>query len=270
MPQNQKPVVHVVFGLSAAGSLREAIEQLGLDQTVIGLPDDLSFGPIDQPAAGPRIEWIGETLGYDGFEEWEEPIDLFWKQATDSGVLPVAWVCRRCASEYSGFLEFVRRIGDQPFRVVDITGIEFARPTEPPGTQTWIAPRFGHVGAGLMIDAGLIDRQTTLSETEIEAYRAMWARLRAENAAFRVVTDQGLFSAPITHFDEVIRSSVTSDWRTCARVVHSALGKLSDGNFYQCGDLVLWSRVTTLVDEGVLEMQGDAMWMNKSSVRLPA
>jgi len=270
MPQSQKPVVHVVFGLSAAGSLREAIEQLGLDQTVIGLADDLSYGPIDAPAAGPRVEWIAETLGYDGFAEWEEPIDLFWKQATDSDVLPVAWVSRRCASEYSGFLEFVRRIGEQPFRVVDITDIEFAWPSEPPGPQTWIAPTFGVVGVGLMIDAGLIDRQTTLSETEIEAYRSTWEKLRAENAAFRVVTGQGLFSAPITHFDDIIRSSVTNDWQRCTRVVHAALGKLSEDNFRQCGDLVLWSRVTTLVDEGVLEMQGDEMWMSKSSVRLPS
>ena len=40
-----KPVLHVVFGVSAAGSLRQAFKVLGQAAQMIGCLDDLSFGP---------------------------------------------------------------------------------------------------------------------------------------------------------------------------------------------------------------------------------
>lgn len=270
MKANQKPVVHVVFGMSAAASLRQAVARLGLEQPVVGLPDDLSLGPIDPPANDLRVKWMEDILGYDGFDAHWKHADLFRDRATDSGIIPIVWVCRRCAEEYCGFLEFLWRIGDQPFRVVDITDIELRRSPGRPGSQTWITPTFGFVTAGAMIDARLIDRRTTLSVRQLADYRETWAKLRAENAAFRIVTEQGLSSAPIPHFDNVIVSCVTEEWQTCARVVGSAIDKLSDGNFDQCGDLVLWSRVKTLANEGVFENRGDGDQIGESFVRRPA
>lgn len=50
-------------------------------------------------------------------------------------------------------------------------------------------------------------------------------------------------------------------------VVANCLSALWDDGTY-CGDLVLWSRVRALADEGVFEMEGDGMRMCNSSVRL--
>lgn len=247
----RKPIVHVVFNMSAASSLRQALRSLKRHQTVIGLPNDLSFGPIDPPTADLRGRWVEDTLGYNRWQDLHEPIDLFWNRATGRDITPVAWVCRRSAEEFAGFLEFVSRIGGHPFRMVDITQVEFAPRPDRSESETWRAVSFGFVPSDSIVKARLLDSQTVLTEQELQTYRDLWRRLRSENAAFRVVSDLGLHSA-ITHFDNAVASQVTDDWQKCSRVVADSLVALwYDG--FRVGDLVLWSRVRTLADEGVFD-----------------
>lgn len=240
---------------------------MSLKETVIGLPDDLSVGPIDPPAADLRDRWTEDTLGFDNWPDLGQRSDLFWTQATDRDVIPVAWVCRQSAAEFAGFLEFVSRVGDHPFRVIDITEVEFASRPGRSESTTWRAGSFGVVPSDSIVGARLLERQATLTGQEQQACRDLWKRLRAENAAFRVVSDLGLRSAPITYFDKAVASQVTDDWQKCSHVVGKTLVTLRDDGTY-CGDLVLWSRVRALADEGVFEMEGDGVRMRNSSVRL--
>ncbi|MDX8434450.1 DUF3658 domain-containing protein [Mesorhizobium abyssinicae] len=263
----QKPVVHVVFNTSAAGSLRWSLAHMGLNATVIGLPDDLSFGPIDPPAADIRARWMEDILGFERQPDLEQETDLFWSRATGRDIAPVVWVCRQSAMEFAGFLEFVSRIGDHPFRVVDITEVEFTRRSDGSESTTWRAGSFGQVPSDSIIRARLLERQTTLTGRELQVYRDLWKRLRAENAAFRVAADLGLHSEPIRYFDKAVTSHVTDDWEKCSLVVAKILVALWDDGLH-CGDLVLWSRVRALADEGVFEMKGDGVRMRNSSVRL--
>ena len=267
MTKPEKPVVHLVFNMSAAGSLRQALADMGVKETVIGLPDDLSLGPVNPPASDLRGQWVEDVLGYDDFGDYGKRADLFWRRATDRDVTPVAWVCRQSAMEFAGFLEFVSRIGDHPFRVVDLTEVEFAPRPDRSESTPWRTVSFGHVLPDSMVKARLVERQAILTGQELRAYRVVWKKLRAENAPFRVVSDLGLHSAPITYFDKAITSHVTDDWRKCSYVVANCLGALWDDGTY-CGDLVLWSRVRALADEGVFEMEGDGVRMRNSSVRL--
>ena len=264
----EKPVVHVVFNMSAAESLRQAFVPLGIDETVIGLPDDLSIGPIDPPAADLRGRWIEDILGYDRWQG-QDQTHLFWDRATSRDATPVAWVCRRSAMEFAGFLEFVWRIGDHPFRVVDITLVDFAPRPDRLESKTWRAEAFGSVPSDSIVKARLLDNQTVLTGQQLQTYRDLWRRLRSENASFRVVSGLGLHSAPITHFDKIVASQVTNDWQKCSRVVADIMVALW-GDGFQVGDLVLWSRVRALADEGVFEMKGDGgLRMRENYVRLP-
>ncbi|BCM19586.1 DUF3658 domain-containing protein [Mesorhizobium sp. J8] len=267
MTKLEKPVVHVVFNMSAAGSLRHALAHMGRHETVIGLPDDLSFGPIDPPAIDLRARWMEDVLGFERRPDLEQEADQFWRRATDRDVAAVAWVCRRSAMEFAGFLEFVSRIGDHPFRAVDVTEVEFAPRPDRSESTPWRTVSFGHVPADNIVKERLTERQAILTEQELQAYRGLWKRLRAENAPFRVVSDHSLQSAPITFFDKAVATHVTDDWRKCSYVVANCLGALWDDGTY-CGDLVLWSRVRALADEGVFEMGGDGVRMRNSSVRL--
>jgi hypothetical protein len=264
MKVDGKPTIHVVFTMSAGGSIRRAFEQMGRREKVIGLPDNLSFGPIDALSGSSRQEWVDHWLGCD----WDEVVqmtELFWTEATSPDTFPVAWVSRGDAPEYSGFLEFIRRLGEAPFQVVDVTGAEIARPAGRPG---WLLSSLSVVSPAQIAEARLQDRQKPLQSGEVEDYRQKWRKLRAENAPIRVVDKNGLVSAPITHFDTVILSCVSDEQQKGARVVGTAMAELLEPPFYQCpSDLVLWARVRALGEAGVLKITGDQSEMRGAFVR---
>ena len=248
-----KPTLHVVFNMSPAGTLRQALGDLGRHERVIGCPDDLSFGPIDPPSADLREAWIGDELGYD-FDGVVRDAEVFWAEATSPDVVPVVWVSRYDAQEYAGFLEFIWRIGDAPFRVVDVTGVEYGNLRGDPV----VVRSLGAVPKDAIIAAGLPDRQTTLWPHVIEAYRETWRGLKRENAPFRVIDEAGLVSVPITHFDEFLASFATDDWRPGARVVGDAMAanwEAPPGR--RVSDLVLIARVHALAAAGIFDIEGD-------------
>lgn len=255
-----KPTLHVVFN---AAELGRALSVLGRSERVIGFPDNLSFGPIDPPSAALRQGWIEDKLGYE-FKGIVQEVDLFWAEVTSPDVLPVVWVSRCDAQEYAGFLEFVWRIGDAPFRVIDVTMLEYANLRGEP----ILARSLGVIPAHAIVAAGLPDRQTTLSRRAIEAYRETWRSLKRDNAPLRVVDETGLVSAPIDFFDNRIVSRATEDWQSGARVVGEAMVSISEGPFgHQISDLVLFARVGALGETGVLEIEGDRSDMRETRVR---
>jgi hypothetical protein len=259
-------LIHVAFGRSAAGSLSQALQLLGRDERVICEPDDLSYGPIDPHDLVRRAEFYGDELGYEADLSLPLLIAAFWHEATTTTSTPVAWLSRRCAREYAGFLEFLSR-RDEPPLVVDVAGVAFVGRDGAPSPHTSNA--VGYVRADQLIAHGLFDAAPRISDVEFQRERARWQTLKRENAALRVLDTTGLVSAPITFFDELILSCVTDDWQSCARVVGDAMYR-SSSEFYQTGDLVLWSRVRALVEDGVLEGRGEMVEMRYSSVRRPS
>jgi hypothetical protein len=257
----QKPVVHVVFGRSAAASLKLALEQIGCQDQVIGQYDDLSLGPIDGRAEE-RQKWLEHELAYDDYREVPELDILFWAEAISPEIYPVVWVSRRCAREYAGFLEFLWRLGHTDFSIVDATNLLVQGPyrQHPAITIAVLSP-------GKIIETQLLNAQEHLAASEIDAYRSMWKHLREENAALRVVTRRGLVSAPITYFDNLISSHITQDWQKCARVLGMTLADHIDGPFYQTGDLLLWARLRVLADTHAFEHRGDLSLMHHSEIR---
>lgn len=103
---------------------------------------------------------------------------------------------------------------------------------------------------------------------ELQRERARWRKLKDENADLRILDATGLVSAPITSFDDLILSFVTNEWRVCTRVVAHALVRACK-RFNQTTDLFPWSRLRTLVEEGVVEGRGDMQLMHENYVRRP-
>jgi hypothetical protein len=260
---DQKPVVHVVFSLSAAGCLKDALVQMHCDQRVIGQSDNLSFGPINGVGHAARVDWIRKEFGYAKHEEILQSDDLFWAEATSPEVRPVVWISLRCARDYAGFLQFLWRVPHTDFKVVDTTNIVF------PGghSRTAIAHSLDEMAPEQIIEAQLIDRQTHLTAAEIENHKAVWERLRTENAALRIVGTNGLVSAPITYFDDEISSLVPDSWTKCARVIGEVLSKQWADPFLQTGDMLLQSRLRKLCEAGAFESKGDLSEMRYSEVR---
>ena len=258
--------LHVAFGESAGGSLRQALHGARRKDRIIVCPENLSFGPIDlKPSA--RMAWTERELGLrcaaSHRAAFVKRCNAFWDKAL-SRARRVVWVSRRSASEYAGFLEVVWRFGDESFEVVDLTDIEIAWPDEKPAPLLSL----GELNPDRLRENALWDRAAPLGTAARDRYREMWRVLRAENAPFRIVAGDDLISAPITVYDELLLSCATDEWRSAAYIIGDTFGVTRDRGL-DVGDLVLLGRVRALVAAGRLELQGNLSEMRFGKVRLP-
>jgi hypothetical protein len=264
--------LHIVFSDTVGGSLKEALRRVGRRDRVIHLSDNLSFGPINPPDPAARQDWIRAQFLIDlGGREWPAgAIDKFWHAALSTSARRIVWVSKRAAHEYAGFLELLWRLGDATCTVVEFDQDEIAYRRPDGNTRSSVAICLGELAPQHFEDKRYWDRAVLLDAAARDHYRANWAQLRSENAPFRIVSEHGLVSAPITQFDDLLLSCAVGNWRKVARVVGEALGSFLDGPFYQVGDFVLHARLCALVKEGRLESRGDLSRWRFSEVRLPS
>ena len=179
----------------------------------------------------------------------------------------MAWISRRDACNYAGFLWWLWQVGEASCEVIDVTelmtvGHDPSGQPRPP--QLVISPSL--LLPDEMLD--LLDRAVPLAPGARRQYLDLWQSLMAENAPLRVLGETGLVSAPITFFDPLILSCASTTWLKMARVVGAALARSCEGDLYQTGDLVLAARVRALADAGALEWRGDLSSMHHCEVRL--
>jgi Protein of unknown function/Domain of unknown function (DUF1835) len=260
-----QPTLHVAFTSSGAESLRQALMDAARDDQVIACFDNLSFGPINPPDSSLRASWVQDELGWTGWGEAAPEPERFWHEALSPDHRKVAWLSRRSAMEYAGFLEWLWRLGDDLCEIVDLTDLKVFRGQMP----ATLVVSLGIVSPKQINDNRLFDQAKTLPATARNEYQSLWRQLRAENAPLRVLADDTLVSAPISFFDPLVMSHVTDEWRKVARVVGHALCSQMDDQIFQTGDLFLAARVNALVEAGRLELQGrSALEMHHSEVRL--
>ena len=262
--------LHVVFTPSGAGCLRAALKSAGRNDQVVAFFDNLSFGPINPPDAS-RAKWVADELGW---TEWSEVVagsETFWREALSSNHRKVAWLSRRSAMEYAGFLDWLWRLGQAECDLVDLTNIRISRlaPDGPPQPLTLVRS-VAMLPADDIRAHALWDLAEPLQIGTRDRYIDLWRQLRAENAPLRVLHNNRLRSAPITFFDELLMSYVAEDWQKVARVVGQALASEWDDEVFQASDLFLASRMNALIEGGRLELRGQsALEMRFSEVRLP-
>lgn len=253
-------VQHIVFSMSAGGSLVAALELAGKSDGVLKCPDDLSYGPIADAHPDARLQFIEDVLDYTWDGDFSDLTRSFWQQALDTSRDRIVWLSRRSTMEYGGFLEWLTRNGQTPFRLVDLTDVKIPDPNAPATLAPvgWTA----RVPAEDIYKSALWSLAKAPDPADLASWIALWSRLRAENAPLRIITDDGLVSAPLDHFDANLLSHVGSEWTRANRVVGETLAALQaqqvgGGAVSQCGDLVLFARLRDLVEQGALDSQGD-------------
>lgn len=234
--------LHVAPSDSAAGSLRLAWQALGRHDRVIGICDQLSIGPIDGADPQTRLAWIEEELGWEPVPHQQALLDAFWAEVASYEGAPIVWMSRRSTKEYCCFLEVLWRRRDLPLRIVDVTDIDRRA-------------AFSHIGDREIIERRLVDRVADLPDIDRARHLRDWQRLRTENAALRIVGPTGLRSAPISHFDDLLRSHTPTDWTPFSWVVGSVYS--TDDRFDLHSFELLSGRMFTLIDEGEIESRGD-------------
>lgn len=260
--------LHIVFNSSAAAGLRDALRQAGRDEHVVGLSDCLSFGPINPPDPELRRKWVEQELDYTGWEEVIGEATSFWPEALSISNRRIAWLSRRSAQEYAGFLEWLWRLDEEPVEVVDLTNVIVA------GNGTEKTERNFVIGLGIIaphkiLESELLDRTETLSAVLRAQYRELWGRLRTENAPLRILDEGELVSAPLSFFDPLLLSCARPEWQKAARIIGEALSDFWETSILQTGDLVLWARARALAGTGRLEFRGDLSDIQNSELRLP-
>jgi len=238
--------LHLAPGLSAGGSLREAIRASGRFEEVLPCPDDLSCGPIDTDCAG-RTAWWAQFHG----EYFGQPAQEFWNRAMAADDRLVLWFARHSASELAFFLALAEKLGERPYDIVDATTTAPAVAIIPPDR--------------LMT---LFDSKRSVTGAERSEACQRWRTLRTENAPFRIVTPAGLASAPIDYFDPLLLKEASMEWRRIAYVVGSMMGHNMEP-YQQVGDIMLLGRIVALVEQGKLLADGDPWDMRGTRVRLP-
>ena len=249
---------HIVFSMSALVSLREALRLAEKPDTVVGLIDDLSYGPIGAETRT-RLAFVDEVLNYD-LNDLAEVIDAFWDEVLDTSQPRIVWLSRWSAQEYCGFLQFLSLNNGAQFKLVDLSDVTIPVPNAPYRqvpvrcTAALTATEFN--------DNALWDLAKSTPQTLLDAWALLWRKLRADNAPLRVLTAAGLLSAGIDYFDGNLMKHVGRRWGFASNVVGRTMADMDSddvrrGGVRQCGDTLLFSRVRTLVEEGVLEAQGD-------------
>lgn len=264
-------IAHFVFTASGAGCLVQALRKAGRDDQVIASFDDLSFGPIDPPDLALRAKWVGSELGSTEWHVDAAESERDWHDARFPDHRKVAWLTRRSAMEYAGFLDWLWRLGDAPCEVVDLTEVTVSdRPEQGPPRPPRLAISLGMLHHDRICSDKLWDLAEPLQMIERRGYLDLWRQLRSENASLRVSDGHRLVSAPISYFDSVLMSYVTDDWQKVSRVVGSAIVSQMDDDIRQTGDMLLAARINSLAESGRLEIQGkSALKMRFSEVRLP-
>jgi Protein of unknown function/Domain of unknown function (DUF1835) len=256
-------VLHVAPGDSAGGSLQKALHIAGQQAEVVSFPDDLSHGPIAWGTSRERAAWwwhVHEPRLEDDFE-------AFWQLIETTSKRLVVWFGRYAASELALFLALADRLGQRSYDIVDVTNLQWAF-ARPDGTSAVSRPA-GAVGL-IPTDQLAVQLETARPISPQQAGDAgrLWQHLRTQNAPFRVVTQTGLVSAPIDHFDASILEQATREWRSATSVIGSTMAH-NCAPYLQVGDIMLLARLVALIEEGKLLADGDPWHMRACRVRLP-
>jgi hypothetical protein len=193
-------------------------------------------------------------------------MERLWKAALTGSGRRVVWLSRRRSAQYAGFLEWARRLDETPYEVVDFTKVDV-------GWRLWDGRPWGgtiehlrQLTAEEIVQNRLLERAAAPGAGARARYREAWQRLRAENAAFRVVKGATLVSAPIDHFDQLLLSLADRLSRKAARIVHNAMDDKAGGGMCET---ILTACLRKLAASGRLEGAGDLWQIRYSEVRLP-
>jgi hypothetical protein len=255
--------LHIAPGDSAGGSLIRAIRDAGQDDEVLPFRDDLSCGPIDRDEPSARAAWWDQF--YDA-SDVAATLGEFWERVATTDQRLVVWFGRHSAQELAFFLAWVDRLGERPYQIIDVTGRQL--PFRQRDGSLHVRPA-GYVSI-VRHEAlqSLLGSEQPIKPKEREEISQHWRKLRAENAPFRIVTETGLASAPLDHFDLWILRQATTEWRSVARVVGGTIGDNCEP-YFQIYELMLQGRVVALVAEGKLVAEGDPWELRSCRIRLP-
>lgn len=238
-------MIHIVFGSSAAGTLRQLLLSRGLRQRVVDLQGRLHWGPISSGHFMHRGAWFDHNspceLGDHGWLD-QETIEFCKRVEADEDRL--IWIAPHCASELSGLYWYLAQFGGSGARMIvadyPLRGWNEAPPT-----------------------LGMLDEKAMgeLFDGPPSAWDAQrfpgdrWFGLMAEDALLRIVDAGKLRSAPENFFDDFIWQQVPDRPTNLRRVVGNTMVASFDLENSLDDNFIIW-RLRELVQQGKIRCDG--------------
>jgi hypothetical protein len=226
-----------------------------LPGVALGIPDDLSHGPLDDGRA--RIDYMLDCFrGYDdwyldvtdAFAPWRAMIARIDEARADAVVI---WSGDN-ASEATFLSMACWWLGNRSDRVLRVAM---------PGTdgRHYVAI---HTPAEL---ADLIASARELTNTERTVLAAEFLRIRGETGLLRRWEEGKILGVPMDRYDPLLLASCPSTWTPAARVVGMAMSRCDGHNLMS--DLFFSSRLQLLIDTGRIETDGSRDRLREYAVR---
>ena len=263
-------ILHFVFTDSGAGCLVEALREAGRDEYVIASSDAMNLGPINPADPSLRTKWVETEFGRTDWSSFTGASEPLWDDTLFANHRKVAWLSRRSAAEYAGFLEWLWRLGEAACEVVDLTEVEVSyRPEHGPPPSAGLAMSLALLSHHTIRKNKLWDLAEPLQAAARRRYHDVWRQLRSENAPLRVIDGDKLVSAPITFFDAKLLSHARPDWQKVSTIFAQMLLSEADDTVIQTDQMLVTGRINAMAASGILELRGEpASEMFRSEVRL--
>lgn len=249
-------LLHLALGDSAAGCLRAACRTHGMPGSVVGIPDDLSHGPLDDGRA--RLAYMRACFrGYDdwpfditdAFAPWQGMIERLNAEQTEAVLV---WSGDN-VSEGSFIAMACWWLRARPERILRVT----------------MADAAGRCHVATHAPAELADRfsaRRLLTDTERATLAQDFTRIRDQTGLLRCWEDGRLIGVPIDCYDQVLLDACAPTWTPAPRVVGTAMSRCGQRN--AMSDLFFASRLQVLIDAGSLQADGPRRRLRDYAVRL--
>jgi hypothetical protein len=263
-------IFHFVFTDSGAGCLVEASREAGRDDHVIASSDAMNLGPINPADPSLRTKWVETEFGWTDWSSSTTESKRLWDETLFPNHRKIAWLSRRSAAEYAGFLDWLWRLGEAPCEIVDMTDVEVSyRPEHGPPRGPVLAMSLALLSHHTIRKNKFWDLAEPLQATARRRYHDLWRQLRSENAQLRVIDSGKLVSAPITFFDAELLSYAKPDWQKVSNIFAQMLLSEANDTVIQIDQMLVTGRIHAMAASGILELRGEpASEMFRSEVRL--
>jgi len=241
-------MIHVAFGRSAQDCLTKVLREHGRDDTVIGLDDDLSIGPIgcDAPA---RAAALRKEFGWPPAEclAVKESSRNFWSLVTETEEPMTVWVAPTNAPELAGFLAFADRVRTDRFEII---APDWTRPFSRGGRGSLMP-----IATCLLAPEDIMwwlekaPRATRGSDIRI---RGDWAELERSPTWLRIIKEHRLVAAPDDYFDEFLLHFCTFWGESTRHTVASAMGAVGQTGHFVSDGFFYW-RLKKMAEKGMVE-----------------
>ena len=224
------------------------------------LVDDFSMGPIDPGDAEQRARWEAEEMDAEAPIATSASVASFWEKVSSWPGIIVVWMSSRSGYELCGLHSLLWHLPRANIHIVDVSNVEF-HPVAAPEYDEREA--FAIVRHDRIVQHGLLDAATPITDIARAASHKEWQRLREENAPLRVLTNAGLVSASIDYFDSRIRERITDSWQSGGRIVGRTYETLSTGSGLEFHSLqFIYVRLLHLLetDEFEFTVSGNNPW----------